>query len=419
MKVNRVVIPFQRSRQDVQVVLTNNFELNKILRFLARPTLWLMSVLFFVAATPFELGQSGSTYIVKIGAMIIILAYAVVIRGAQLERLNLFAIVAITILFITNLFGWTDRVIIAITAIVAATLLGQMRGRKWDRDFQFIVFVYLAVHCGGLLIAIILFYGTGQIIDLHGAVFPFASRTEAIGVVGRLSGFHTEPGTYSQWTLMALYLFALMKGRLYNIFNAFIALSVVITVSLWGVLAFGIFAVAFAIDALISPGKGQRIRLMLSISLFSCVITILTLQTSSIIIDDAIGYLMLKGEMDTQSGLDKVYALEFMRQELWNVIIIGRPFFPGFCPECISPQDAGIGMTGSYYLGFLFFTTLIIALMVTAYRRWNIAFIVPLLLLLVWKAHVYEPLLWVIIGYILKGPSLRAIGVQHIGRERI
>jgi len=312
--------------------------------------------------------------------------------------------VVVAILFFTNLFGWTDRVLLAIAAIVVGTLLGQARGSRWNDEFQVIVMVYLVVHCGGLLTAAALFYGTGQVIDLHNLIFPNESRAEAYRSVGRLSGFHNEPGTYSQWTIMALYLFALTQSRLFNKWIALIAISVVLTVSLWGVLAFCVIAAAFAIEALISPGRGRRIRMAISYLLFVGIVAILALNASSGIVEQGIQYLDLKGELISDSGLDKRYAVDFMRQEFWSVAVVGRPFDPGFCPGCISPQDSGIGMTGTYYLGFLLFATLILSVGARALAFWGISFVVPIGLMLVWKAHLYEPLLWIIFGYIWAGP---------------
>jgi len=381
------------------------------LRLLARPHIWALSALFFVVATPFELDQSGIVYLLKICALLGMIAYAVVARGAQIGRFSLLVMAIVVVMFLTNLSNLTTRTVIAVAAIIAGALLGQTRGDKWNDEFRFIIKMYLAVHCSGLLYAALLFYGAGKLTELHDIVFPHISRTEAYGIVGRLSGFHNEPGTYSQWMLLSLYLLALAQGRLYSIWNAFIAFSVVITVSLWGVLAFGIFAAAFIIEMLLSQTKSNKSRIFLSFVLFVLVVIIIVLNAPSDVVDDVKQYLMLKGEMDTQSGIDKIYAMEFMRKEFLDVFVLGGGFDPGFCPKCISPQDSGVGMTGTYYFGFVLFATLIVTLMARIFRLWGISFIIPFALLLVWKAHVYEPLLWVIIGYIMKGPVKRRLAL--------
>lgn len=392
-------------RKHVSTDVTRSIGYGKALRILARPGFWVICALFFFAATPFDLDQSGAAYLLKAFFTLSIVAYAVLARKARTGKLSMLVIVVVTVLFITNLFGWSDRVLIAMAAIMAGTLLGQARGQKWNDEFRIIVLVYLVVHCIGLLVAVIFFYSAGQVVDLHDAIFPHESRAEAYHLVGRLSGFHNEPGTYSQWMMMALFLFALMHGRLFNKWTAVIALTVVLTVSLWGIIAFSVIGAAFAIETLMSPGKRQRVRQLLSFVLFAGVVIALALSISADVLEQGFQFLEIKGEMATQSGLDKLYAVEFMRQEFWNVVVLGRPFEPGFCPECISPQDAGIGMTGTYYLGFLLFVSLIGIITTRVYARWGIAFVVPILLILVWKAHIYEPLLWIIIGYVLTGPD--------------
>ena len=392
-------------RRYVSTGAARGIEYRKTLRILARPSIWVMCALFFVAATPFDLAQSGIAYLLKACAMLGIVAYAVLARRARTGRLSLLAIAVMAVLFITNLFGWTDRVLLAMTAIMAGTLLGQARGEKWNDEFRVVVFVYLVVHCVGLLVAAFFFYGVGQVVELHGAIFPHDSRAEAYHSIGRISGFHTEPGTYSQWMIMALYLFALTHNRLFNKWTGVIAASVLFTVSLWGVIAFGIIAAAFAIEAsMSSQGKGQRAQRLLGFILFAGIVLVLALFMPTDLLEQGLQFLELKGGMTTDSSLDKLYALEFMRQEFWNVVVLGRPFDPGFCPNCISPQDAGFGMTGTYYLGFLLFASLIAVMATRVYAGWGIAFVVPIALILVWKAHLYEPLLWIIVGFVLAGP---------------
>lgn len=392
-------------RQHASSSVVRDIEYGKALRILASPATWVLFALFFIASTPFELGQSGVAYLLKACAISAMVAYAVLVSGAQAGRLSVVAIAVVAVLFITNLFGWTDRVLLAIVAIVAGALLGQLRGGKWDDEFQIILFLYLLVHFVGLMLAALIFYSAGQAIDLHTFMFPHESRAEAYKIIGRISGFHTEPGTYSQWMIMTLYLFALTQNRLFSKWTAVIALSVVFTVSLWGVLALGVVAAAFAIEALTSSrGKGPRDLRLPGFILLIGIVLVFALSIPKDVLEEGLQFLELKGGMTTDSSLDKLYAWEFMNQEFWNVAFLGRPFDPGFCPECISPQDAGIGMTGTYYLGFLLFASLIVMVVRSVYAYWGLAFVAPIALILVWKAHIYEPLLWVIIGFVLTGP---------------
>jgi hypothetical protein len=417
MNTSDMAVRTRTRRRRVSKETARGFNLQKALQILSSPICWVMCLLFFVAATPFELESSGFGYLIKACAMLGIVAYAVFIRGAQTGGLNGITIAVVVLLFLTNLSGWSDRIVVAIIAIVAGTLLGQTRGKKWNDEFPVIIIVYLAVHCIGLLVATFVFYSTGQVLELHSLIFPRESRIQAFDAIVRVSGFHNEPGTYSHWMLMTIYLFALTQGRLYNIWIAIIAASVVLTLSLWGVLASGVIAVAFVIEVLMSPGKNHRIRSVLSLILFCGILITLALSASTNSVEQGLAFLKTKGEMNSQSGMDKLYAMEFMRREFWNVFILGRPFFPGFAPHCVSPQDSGIGMTSIYYMGFLPFASLIFFLAARIYTRWGISFVVPIALIWVWKAHLYEPIVWVIIGYVLKGPIHK--GLVHKGHKNM
>lgn len=374
------------------------------LRILSRPSILLGCILFFVAATPFEMAQSGIAYTFKACSMLVIVTYAVFIRNARLGKLNFIAIIVMVDLVLVNLFGWTDRILVALLVLVAGTLLGQARGDEWNDEFRVIILFYLIVHSLGLLYAIVIFYGTGQVIDLHFLIFPNESRAEGIKLIGRLTGFHNEPGTYSQWMMAAIYLYALTSNQLYSKVTGFVSLTVLATISLWGFIAFGVIVVTFALEILLSLRSGHKIRRLIGFGFFITTIIILALISSGDILEQGYQFLERKGELKSQSGIDKMFALEFMRREFLNVIIFGSPFDPGFCPACISPQDAGVGITGSYYLGLLTFSWLIFTLVKKAHKLWGMAYIVPIFMLLFWKAHIYEPLLWVLIGYLMRGP---------------
>lgn len=366
-----------------------------------------MSLLFFIAATPFELDQSGFGYLTKAVALGTIVVYAFVARGARIGQLNLVTLLVLASFLLTNLINWSDRVAIAVLTISAGALLGQARGKQWDDDFRSIVTLFLAVHVGALLVATFTFYATGEILDLHGMLFPKESRAEAYGVLGRLSGLHTEPGTYSQWTLMALYLLALTRGQLFSYLHLLIVVSVLFTFSLWGVIAVGVFALAFLIEAILARGIAVKFKRLFGVLAFGILVSAGAMLASTDLRDAAVQFLSQKAALSTESGVDKLAATEFFEENFSRVLLVGAPLNPGFCPLCISPQDAGLGQNAIYYLGFPLFIALILSSVVKTIRFWNFSFAVPVLLILVWKAHLYEPLLWVIWGYVFRGPPRR------------
>lgn len=369
-----------------------------------RPIIWLMGLLFFIAATPFELAQSGFAYLAKAGALGAILIYALVVRDARTGPLNLLTLLVLVSFLLTNLIAWSDRVAIALLTISAGTLLGQARGKQWDDDFRSILALFLTVHVCALAVAMLAYYATGDVLDLHGTIFPGDSRAEAYGSLARLSGFHTEPGTYSQWTLMALYLLALTAGRLLSYRHALIILSVLPTFSLWGWLAVGVFVFTFLIEAILMRGISAKVKALFGVLALGAFIGAGGMLSSTDLRESAVQFLSQKASLSTESGLDKLTAAQFFEENISYVLLIGKPLNPGFCPQCISPQDAGLGQNGIYYLGAILFAFLIISGVMQTIKLWNFSFAVPFLLILSWKANLYEPLLWVIFGYIFRGP---------------
>lgn len=369
-----------------------------------RPTIWILGALFFVAATPFELAQSGFGYLIKAVALGMIVVYAVLVRGARTGRFNLLTILIFVSFFVINLAAWSERAVVAILTIGTGVLLGQARGERWNRDFYSVVVLFLAFHVGALILALAIFYTTGRVVELHGIIFPEVSRAEAYGTLARLSGLHTEPGTYSQWTLMALYLLALIRGELFSFWHALIATSVLLTFSLWGLLATGVFVFSFLLEAIVARQLSDKFKRLLGLIALVLLTIAAASAISSELRDGAVQFLSQKASLSTDSGLDKLEASRFFKENFASIFMFGEPLDPGFCPQCISPQDAGVAQTSTYYLGFVLFASLVFYVIVRTATRWNIGFVVPVLLILVWKAHIYEPLLWVIFGYVFRGP---------------
>jgi hypothetical protein len=370
-----------------------------------RTAIWVLAVLFFLAATPFELKQSGFVYLVKAMAVAGIIGYAVLMRGARLTRFHPLIALALLLFLAANLIDWSDRAGIALVAILLGAILGQLRGDKWDNDFYSVVLLFVWSHVAGLVFAVVAFYSTSNVLDLHGLIFPEASRAAATGNLGRLSGFHTEPGTYSQWTLFALFLAALIRGELFTRWHALIAGSILLTFSLWGLLAVPVFALAFMIEALFKKKLSTKFRRLFAILSTALIGVGLANLISPEIRETATEFLSLKASFTTQSGLDKLEASRFLSENYASVLFFGQPIDPGFCPRCLSPQDSGLGFTASFYLGFAMFGCLMLIIARQLASNWNLGFVVALLPIVVWKAHLYEPLVWIIIGYILTGPS--------------
>ena len=59
-------------------------------------------------------------------------------------------------------------------------------------------------------------------------------------------------------------------------------------------------------------------------------------------------------------------------------------------------------LNSAYYFGLLPAFILFLAFSITLAFRFGFAFLLLIVPLLVWKAHFYDPLLWIIIGYVMR-----------------
>lgn len=361
-----------------------------------------ITILLFIISTPFELAQSGFVYLFKGAALAIIITYAIVLRGAGLSKVLLLPLIVCIIILVLNTVGnWSERALIGLVTIALGALAGQLRSAVWNNELEKALKYLLIINIAGFMASYSYFYIAGNVLDLHGMIFPNPSRAETFGQFARNSGFHTEPGTYAQWNLMILFLYSIITGRLFHSLTFLTLATCFLTVSLWALVGITIYLIALSVETIFDRSKTKYLRYASSLMAVTLSITLYYQFSSADAIISVFRYLELKGSFTTESGLDKVRAAQFFYNELNHLILVGKPIDPGFCPNCISPQDAGLGMNGVYYLGAAI-SVAIFAISFFKLLIWRgLAFAIPLGLLLVWKAHFYDPLLWLIIGYIL------------------
>jgi hypothetical protein len=366
------------------------------------PFFWVACLLYFVAATPFELDQSGFTFLLRL-ACVLGLAIPLVLSGRTNLVPHPMVIVALVVLLAANISALIDRSVLAISLIFATSILAQSRDQRWLEMLGHVLVVYLAVNATGLVLQTATLWGTGTLLDLHGSVFQSAARIEVIGTHGRLSGFHNEPGTFSQWMLMTLLLRCLLTRRLFSFFNMLICATIMSTISLWGVMGVTAYLIAVAIEALLSSSVSQMIkRLALLFSLGVTILIVVATQVPTEVIEQSLAFLEAKADVETNdSSLDKLLAAEHFSNQIWDLIVIGAPITPGFCPPCIAPNDAGLGLNSVYYFGLLLVVVLGSVIIFRVATLWGISYLPLFGMMMIWKAPFYDPAVWMIIGLVL------------------
>lgn len=369
---------------------------------------WVEFSCFFLIATPFELAiGSGYGYAIKTIACAVLLGPRLASGRASIDpRFGWVAVLALLFLA-ANVANPSLRAIHAFFLILLGAALGLMKSEEWNRRLLDLVTLYIVVHLAGFAFVFLAFLLRGEVIDLHGMVFPSASRAYAVGSAARLSGFHNEPGTYAQWMLMATFLRCLLTRRIASMLTVAVGVSMVMTFSLWAVAGAALLILAIALEILFRARIGRKIRFLVSAVLLSQAVLIAIAYLPGGMLKDGLAYLQLKAEMGSESGIDKLMAMAELRERLPELIFLGAPVEPGFCPYCLSPQDVGLWANSIFYFGLVPSLIISAVLAISIYRKLGIAYFPFLIAILLWKAVFYDPFLWIII---CNGISLAAGG---------
>lgn len=373
-----------------------------------RPFYFACIIIFFIVGTPFELYQSGFGYSIKLAGLAFLFFFAVFLGHARISTLPVIPLIIILLTLILNTFGeYTDRGLIAVSVMMLSLLLGLSRSPKWDHDFTFIVRAYLIIHFVALVYVLLVFSIFSVVADPHGSVFPHEARAIVHGSFARLSGLHNEPGTYAQWTIAALFLYALCSGRLSSSFNIVVVSSILFTLSVWAYGAFALFLSSVIVLGLMSVRLGVR----QFFHAWSAIFVLVSVPVASIfllpdyIFSDIVFFFETKLSFETESGFSKVDTVNYLLLNMEDVIFVGEPLYPGLCPSCVSPQDAGLAVNAIYYFGLIPALLLFAHFGVFVFRKGGVTLVSFSLILLSWKANFYEPLFWIIIGHALSAPS--------------
>lgn len=376
----------------------------------SHPLLVFRTALFFVLASPFELSiGSGFSHLVRLGAGLLLLA--TVLRRWRPTAQFLSVIGVVTIYLAANLHLGEPRLLQNAAMIIVGAALGGVTAQGRESDMAAILTGYVVVHIVGFIVAFMAFYGTGVLLDLHGLIFPGSARIESLGVVARIAGFHVEPGTYSQWIMAAVLFRALIIGRLFTWLHFVAAITVVASLSLWGLLAACTFVVLSMGERLtLSSGGRWKLLVVVASILPVGLLAYASIEEAQWYVD-IVDFLGAKASLATETGFDKQLAAEAIQRDLLELLILPGAIDPGFCTACRTPADAGVGLNFLYYFGAAVSTALFLSLGWKVASKRGVFYLGMLSILLVWKAPYYDLMLWAIVGYILSMREQRGMRV--------
>ncbi|CAK0754566.1 conserved membrane hypothetical protein [Gammaproteobacteria bacterium] len=350
---------------------------------------------------PGEVSGAGLGFAIRLGMAAVIPAYILLSRRSDISILHGYVIFLICMYFLLiNATDFTYFAILGCLSIVWGLLMASLSINGAANTIVFLCTGYLTFHMIGLALGIFIYVATGQIVDLHSVIFPFSeARVGELKGFVRITGFHVEPGSYSNFIYLVVLVRSLFMMRILSWFNAIAMASTMLTLAAWSVIGFGAFLIASLVELLLF--NKTRLPFVLSVSVSVAVIL------PSILIDefenDYTIYITdrFSGSDYDPSRNDKILAFISWQNEITDAIFIGNPLPKAYCPFCLSPQDFGTMINMTYYFGVVPTLLLLLALSLNTLRRLNGAFLIFAAPLIISKAYFFEPLVWLIIGVML------------------
>lgn len=231
-----------------------------------------------------------------------------------------------------------------------------------SRRFRF-VFVrciefVLLFWCGAFFYQVLLYYSTGELIELHSFFVPYSEQRVQLLETGlaRLGGVHIEPGTYVNWIYGLVFVRAFLTSKIFDWLTCLVLLSIPVSMSFWGAIA-GIFFVF----SYMTQGKRQAAQAVYLFSFFIFFIVVVGVQFDYF--SPVFDYFQMRGELQDTSTEAKVQGFDGFFENLDKYFFIGQGLDYDFCGGCESPQDSGvfvnlvtkIGLVWGVLIFFLFF----------------------------------------------------------------
>jgi hypothetical protein len=368
---------------------------------------FLLLPLFIMTATPVEASAgAGVAQLIKTVAATLFLLVMSQRLGGKVSQACLLVVFELAFYFLAiNIPSMSYFAVMATVCMAWGLLVGFMAGDRWQETIDFYIRGYLIFNLAGLAIAIALYVGTGQLVDLHNMIFPFsASRIALYAGQIRLSGFHIEPGTYSNMMFLTVLLRALLTRRIFDRLNLVAILSTLATFAAWAAVAVSFLCLSMIVEFFIfNPNMRSSVRVVILMAFGTVALITLPIVLPGLSELEYVDYFAKRfsGDSSAGSGADKVMALEGWQGFLGPRMLIGTSMSDSFCPLCESEQDLGTFFSMAFYLGIIPTFVLIVAVAIKLRQRWNVAFGIAAIPIFVSKLYFYDPIVWLTVGLIL------------------
>ncbi|WP_202366265.1 hypothetical protein [Mesorhizobium sp. L-2-11] len=366
--------------------------------------------LFIVIATQLEISDDprsgGVAFFIRSLAALAFLGGMVFRFGISAFHANVAIISAFLLyFFIINISDFSRFSLMAIAFMSWGLAFGVVTRAAWRERLEFLLRAYLIFNVVGLVLGLAIYLLSGNIVDLHGIIFPFsASRAGIMMNQVRLSGFQLEPGNYSNIVYLLVFLRCLFRRRIVNFLDLFAMLSTVATLAAWAVVGAAVYIVCFAIEFMILNPKVPKIlrfaTVLFSVSLLSISAPLIAPQIFG---SQYVEYFndRFSAEREKGSGYYKDQAFRAWQDSAGEEMLLGSPLPRTYCDYCLSPQDLGLVFNMFFYLGIIPSLLIFSVSFIKLFRLWGPSFALLFCPFLVTKFFFYDPMVWLTFGIIV------------------
>lgn len=350
----------------------------------------LLLVLSVYTFIPFEMETDGAALQIRSTAAMLLSIFILVSIRWRLDRQTL--LIALTVLsavVLAGLVSTSGRIFVLCISIFLGVLIAcaARDDVSFRENFSVALEVLLAASSLALILQVVIWKGTGEIVRIHEIVFPMSeARVEDHEYFARMGGVYIEPGTFSNWScLLALvYRFLVPKPRTWLMI--LVGSAMVISLSAWGV-------AAGATMVLLSVFGSLRRGSLAAVPLVGASALAVTLLFST----DVLDFFEAKSSLESDSGDSKIVALNEFIRIFSNILLFGQGFAPDFCRSCLAPQDAGILIGFSVVFGVLVSALVFFFFYVGVARKLGISGLVLGAFVALSKVFYWDFILWTLL----------------------
>ena len=216
-----------------------------------------------------------------------------------------------------------------------------------------------------------IYHVTGNLLLVHEFFFPFSharlgSEGDIYDNIVRMGGMYIEPGTYSNFIYVYMLIYMVITKNLKDPLLYFIAVSIILTYSAWGMMVASYFLIILIFSNLKQFSLIKRILLFLII-FFLGFSSIKYFENTP-----AVNFLYDKLHATNGSTGHKKDAYKEFYRRSDNLIFTGEGFQPTFKHKITSLQDSGILLNFAIIFGALFALLIFVVFIISLLKATNI-----------------------------------------------